>query len=426
MRIAAFLLISALCCSAAVREVALTGVVHPVTTEILKGAIHEAAQAGDSLLIVRIDTPGGLMEAMRGSMAAIEASPIPVATYVAPQGARAASAGFFILESGDVAAMAPGTNTGASHPVLEGSTMDPIMKEKVENDAAASLRSVTGQRGRNAALAETAVRQSKSFTEHEALDGHLIEYIASDERDLLRQIDGHPFKRFDGKPMTLHVRDAPIVRYQLSLRQRVLSAISDPNVALILLALGVLGIYAEFSAPGLIFPGVAGSILVLLGLAAISMLPLNWLGVALILLALALFALEMKFVSHGILSAGGAVALVLGATMLIDTSVPEMRIHLSTAIAVALPLGIITALLVTLAVRARRNKVITGAEGMIGQWGVALEDLSPKGRILVHGENWMARSPSPVARGAHVRVRGVQDLLLQVVPEEMEPEKFHV
>ncbi len=418
MRVAAFLLLAAIHCSANVREVELTGIVHPVTTEILKSAIHEASVAGDSLLIIRIDTPGGLMDAMRESIAVIESSAVPVVTYVGPQGARAASAGFFILEAGDAAAMAPGTNTGAAHPVISGATMDPVMKEKLENDASASLRSMTAQRGRNGQLAETAVRQSKSFTEHEALDGHLVEYIARDERDLLHQLDGRTLKRFDGRTVTLRVSDAAIAHYQLSLRERVLSAISDPNIALILLALGVLGIYVEFSSPGLIFPGVAGSILLLLGLAAISMLPLNWLGVALILLSLTLFALELKFVSHGVLSAGGAAALVLGATMLIDTTMPEMRIHLSTALGVALPVAIITALLVTLAVRARHSKVVTGAEGMIGQWGVALQDLSPQGRVLVHGENWMARSPTNVPRGTHVQVRGVTDLLLQVEPKD--------
>ena len=396
---------------------------HPVTTEILSSAIQQAERSGDALLIVRLDTPGGLSEAMRESVAKIVASPVPVITYVAPQGARASSAGFFILEAGDVAAMSPGTNTGAAHPVILGSPMDPVMKEKLENDASASLRSITGQRGRNVLLAETAVRQSKSFTEHEALDGHLIEIIARDERDLLRQFDGRSIKRFSGGAVTLHCADASIDQYERTLRQRVLSEVSDPNAALILLALGVLGIYVEFAAPGLIFPGVIGCILAVVGLAALSILPLNWLGVTLVLLALVLFALEMKFVSHGILSAGAAVALVLGATMLVDSPLPEMRIHFVTALSVAAPLAIVTALLVTLAVRARRAKVVTGAEGMIGLPGIAIEDLSPDGRIMVRGENWRARSDVPVARGTRVRVQGVADLLLRVEPFEASNER---
>ena len=397
-----------------VREVAIDGVIHPVTTEIVSSAIQDATNSGDALLIVRLDTPGGLLEAMRQSIAKLVNAPIPIVTFVAPRGARAASAGFFLLEAADIAAMAPGTNTGAAHPVIMGAQMDPVMKEKLENDAAASLRSITAQRGRNVSLAESAVRQSKSFTEREALDGHLIEIIATDENDLLRQIDGRPFKRFDGKTIVLHLAGATVVRYDLTVRQRVFAALSDPNLALIVLALGVLGIYVEFSAPGLIFPGVIGSILALLGLAAFSLLPLNWLGVTLILLSLLLFGLEVKFFSHGILSAGGAVALVAGALMLVDSPSPEMRIHPSTAFSVALPLALITAALVVLAIRARRAKVVTGAEGMIGQMGVALDEISPNGRVLVRGENWQARADLPIARGAPVRVSGMKDLLLFV------------
>jgi membrane-bound serine protease (ClpP class) len=418
-----FAVASTLCGAQRVSEVAVDSVVSPVTTEILSSAIEEAAHAGDALLIVRLNTPGGLSEAMRESVEKLISSPIPVVTFVAPQGARAASAGFFILEAGDVAAMSHGSNTGAAHPVILGSEMDPVMKEKLENDAAASLRSIVGRRGRNVELAESAVRQSKSFTEKEALDGHLIEIIAADEADLLRQLDGREVTRFNGGKVTLRVRGAEIVAYNLSPRQRVMVALSDPNMALILLALGVLGIYLEFSAPGLIFPGVAGSILALLGLAALSVLPLNWLGVSLVLLALAMFVLEMKFASHGILSAGGAVALVLGATMLVDSPIPEMRIHLSTALGVAAPLAMITALLVTLVVRARRNKVVTGAQGMIGELGIALDDLSPEGRIFVHGENWLAQSPVNVPRGGEVRVLAIRNLRLRVEPVAASDEK---
>jgi membrane-bound serine protease (ClpP class) len=418
MRILGILLVlvtaQAALADARVLAVDVDGVIAPVTEEILSSAIDQATRSGDSLIIVRLNTPGGLMDAMRASMRKMIASPVPIVTYVTPQGARAASAGFFLLETGDVAAMAPGTNTGAAHPVVMGTQMDPIMKEKLENDAAASLRSITGQRFRNVTLAESAVRQSKSFTAQEALDGKLIDLIATDDSDLLRQLSGREIRRFDGHKVTLALNRASIENYRPSPRQDVLTALSDPNIALILLALGVLGIYIEFSSPGLILPGVAGAILAVLGLAAISILPLNWLGICLILLALALFALEVKVVSHGILSAGAAVALVLGATMLVDSPVPEMRIHLATAIGVAAPLAILTALLVTLAVKARRNKVILGADGMLGLVGTALEDLSPSGQILVRGEHWNAVAPEPVARGARVRVNGIDDLLLKV------------
>jgi membrane-bound serine protease (ClpP class) len=397
-----------------VLTVDIDGIVHPVTTEILTSAIDQATRSEDSLILIRLNTPGGLLDAMRASMQKIIASPIPVVTYVTPQGARAASAGFFLLETGDVAAMAPGTNTGAAHPVIMGTEMDPVMKEKLENDAAASLRSITGQRSRNVALAESAVRQSKSFTAQEALDGKLIDLIAANEYDMLKQLNGREIRRFNGQKVTLHLDGAVIENYHLSLRQKVVSALADPNLALIVLALGVLGIYVEFSHPGLIFPGVAGAILAVLGLAAFSILPLNWLGICLVLLAVALFALEVKVVSHGILSAGAAVALVLGATMLVDSPVPEMRIHFLTAIGVAAPLAILTAILVTLAMKARRNKVVTGAPAMLGLLGTALEDLSPAGQVMVRGEYWNATAPQNIPRGAHVRVNGIRDLLLEV------------
>lgn len=403
--------------SARVEEVAVDGVVHPATTDVLSNAIRDASADHAQLLIIRLDTPGGLADAMRSSMAKIVASPVPVATFVAPQGARAASAGFFLLEAGDIAAMTPGSNTGAAHPVIPGVTMDPVMKEKLENDAAASLRSITGQRGRNVELAESAVRQSKSFTAREALGGHLIDLIARDEHDLLRQLNGRTITRFDGTKAVLHLDDARIVTYQPSLRERILLAVADPNVALILMALGVLAIYVEFTSPGLIFPGVIGAVALLLGLAALSVLPLNWLGVALVVAAFGMFALEVKFASHGILSAGGALTLALGATMLIDSPIPEMRIHLATALSVAIPLALISAVLVTLAVRARKNKVTTGVEGMRGATGVALEELAPSGRVMVHGENWMADADTPVARGARVRVNSIENLRLRVSEE---------
>jgi membrane-bound serine protease (ClpP class) len=390
--------------------------VHPITAEIVTHAIAEARQQNASLLLVRLNTPGGLMDAMRATIEKMIASQVPVVTYVAPGGARAASAGFFLLEAGDVAAMAPGTATGAAHPVLMGGEMDPVMKQKVENDAAAYLRSITARRGRNAALAQTAVLESKSFTEREALDQKLIDLVAPDDRSLLAALEGRTVARPDGGTVTLHVADAQIVEYQRSARERIISAIADPNIALVLLVLGALGIYVEFSSPGLIAPGVIGAIMVLLGLSALSLLPINWLGAALLLLAFALFALEVKIASHGILGAGGAVAMVLGSVLLVASPAPEMRVHWSTAIALALPFSAITVFLLTIAARARRNKVETGVEGMIGLTGKAVTALEPEGKVFVHGELWDAVAAGPVAAGAAVKVTAIDRLKLTVEP----------
>ena len=392
------------------------GVVHPITTEIVAGAIAQARRENASLLIVRLNTPGGLMDAMRETIQEIVSSPVPVVTFVAPSGGRAASAGFFLLESGDAAAMAPGTNTGAAHPVLMAGEMDALMKEKVENDAAAYMRSITTKRGRNSALAETAVRESKSFTEKEALDNRLIDLVAANTPALLAALDGRTVTRFDGRTETLALRGATIEVYEKTWRQRIISAIADPNIALILLVIGALAIYVEFSSPGLIAPGVIGAILVLLGLSAISVLPINWLGAALLLVSFTLFALEAKFAAHGVLAVGGTVSMVLGAVMLIDSPLPELRIHWTTAIGLALPFSLITAALVSLAVRARRNKVVTGAQGMVGEIGSAVTGLTPAGTVFVHGEYWNAVARENVPAGTQVRVTAIRQLTLTVEP----------
>lgn len=399
------------------------GMIHPVTTEIVGSALAEAKRDGASLVIIRLNTPGGLMDAMRDTISEIIASPVPVVTYVEPSGGRAASAGFFILESGDMAAMAPGTNTGAAHPVAMGGEMDAVMKQKVENDAAAYLRSISTKRGRNAALAESAVRESKSFTEREALDQHLIDLVAPSEAELLTELDGRTITRFDGAKITLHTTGASTKVYQPTLRQRIIAAVADPNIALVLLVLGALGIYVEFSSPGLIAPGVVGAIFVLLGLSALSVLPINWLGAALLVLAFTLFVLEAKFTSHGILGIGGAVAMVLGAVILVNGPIPEMRIHWSTAIGLALPFSAITILLLSLVVRARHNKVVTGAEGMVGITGSAVTELAPEGKVFVHGEYWDAVAAKPVAPGAPVKVTAIEKLKLTVEPVGEAPKK---
>jgi len=401
----------------AAEVVDVDGMIHPITTDIVSSAIAQAEAKHATVLVLRLNTPGGLMDAMRDTIQQIIASPIPVVTYVAPSGGRAASAGFFILESGDLAAMAPGTETGAAHPVAMGGEMDATMKEKVENDAAAFLRSICAKRGRNAVVAETAVRQSKSFTDHEALDQHLIDLIEPNVNELLKAIDGRTVTRFDGRTEVLHTAGADVTVYPRTLRQKIMAGIADPNIAFILLILGALAIYVEFTQPGMFAPGVIGAILALLGLSALSVLPINWLGAALMVLAIVLFVLEAKFPTHGILGVGGAVAMVLGALMLINTPNPEMRIHLTTALAVALPFSAITLFLVSLAVRARQSKVETGSEGMIGETGAAVTELAPAGKVFVHGEYWNAVAARPVPAGTRVRVTAIDRLQLTVEAE---------
>jgi membrane-bound serine protease (ClpP class) len=391
----------------------IDNVIHPVTVEMVADAVNQTRARGSTLLLIRLNTPGGLMEASREVVEKLITSPTPVVTWVAPSGARAASAGFFVLLSGDVAAMAPGTHTGAASPVVLGRELDPVMRRKIESDAGAWLRSIASRRGRNVALAEKAVSESKSFTEQEALDSRLIDLIAKDEAELLSRLDGTSITRFNGTKQILALKDAKVVVYELSLRQKVLRAVSDPNVALIVLLLGALGLYIEFTAPGLIFPGVAGAIFLLLGLTAMTLLPLNWLGVSLIALALTLFVLEAKFTSFGILGAGGAAAMILGALFLIDGP-EEFRIRVGTAIGIALPFAVISIFLTTLVFRARLSKVVTGAGALIGETGIARTSLSPEGKIFVHGEYWDAVSSATVSEGTRVRVLSVDGRRLTV------------
>jgi membrane-bound serine protease (ClpP class) len=395
--------------------VPVDGIVHPITVEIISHAVEQAQREHAAAVLIRLNTPGGLLDATRQIDQKLLASPVPIITYVEPIGARAASAGFFLLECGDIAAMAPGTNTGAASPVLIGQQIDPVLRSKIENDSAAMLRSMVSKRGRNAELAETAIRQAKAFTEKEALDNKLIDIIAPDQQALFAQLNGREITRFDGSRQKLDLTAPEVVEYQKSTREAIISAIADPNIGFILLVIGALGIYVEFSSPGLIFPGVAGGILLLLGLSALSVLPINWVGVALLALALALFVLEVKFVSHGILGAGGTAAMILGALLLVDGP-PALRIRLSTAIAVALPFALITMFLVSLVIKARRSKVITGEEGMLDEIGEARTALAPRGKVFVRGEYWDAESSAPVEPGARVRVVGVAGLLLKVEP----------
>ncbi|HET8549681.1 MAG TPA: nodulation protein NfeD [Bryobacteraceae bacterium] len=399
----------------AVIAVSVDSIVHPVTVQIIENAMRQADRERAGFMLIRLNTPGGLMDATRRITAKLIASPVPVVTFVTPSGGRAASAGFFILEAGDIAAMAAGTNAGAASPVLLGQQMDPVMRTKVENDASAALRTVVMKRGRNAELAEKAVREAKSFTETEALTARLIDIVARDENDLLAQLNGREVTRFDGRRQRLETQGARVIDYELRLRERIISAIADPNIAFLLLILGLLGIYTEFTNPGLIAPGVIGGIAFVLALSALSVLPVHWTGVVLLVLALALFILEAKFTSHGILGIGGAVAMVLGATLLVEGP-PEVRIRLSIALAVSVPFAAVTVFLATIAFRARENKVITGREGLIDAIGVARTALAPGGKIFVQGEYWDAVATRPVEAGARVRVTGIDGLRLRVEP----------
>ena len=391
-------------------------VVHPVTVDILSSAIQQAQQQGCRALLVRLNTPGGFSDATREAVEKLVASPVPVITYVTPSGGRAASAGFFLLEAGDVAAMAPGTNAGAATPVMITGTPDPVLMKKVENDARASLRSLVERRKRNSALAEKSVSESRSFTEQEALKEKLIDIVAPDQADLFRQLDGREIERFDGRRQKLEVGGAAVIDYQRSLRQKVQVSLSNPTLALAILLLGAIGLYLEFTTPGAIFPGVAGGILLLVGLTAFSLIPVTWTGVGLIVLALALFGLEGVVTSHGVLGIGGAVALVLGAMLLVDSPVPEMRIGFAAALSMALPFAVITLFLVTLVVQARRRPPETGREALIGAMAKAMTPLTPDGVILLRGETWTAHSRAPVAEGAPVKVLRIRGLEADVEP----------
>ncbi len=421
-RIRLFLLCSfivALACgtsfASTVVKITVDDTIQPISSEYIARAIERARQSNADAVLIELHTPGGLVDSTREIIAKILDSPVPVIVYVAPSGANAASAGFFILESADVAAMAPGTNTGAAHPVqLGGEKMDDIMKTKVENDSAAFMRSFVGPRGRNVQLAESAVRESKSWTDQEALQQHLIDIVAKDQDDLFRQISARTIKRFDGKQVKLDLVGAKVDDMPMTLRQRILDFLLDPNIAFIVLAIGALALYTEFNHPGAVVPGVVGVVFILLALFALNLLPTRYAAFTLIVAAFALFILEAKFATHGILGIAGIACLTLGGLLLVDGPIPEMRVKLWTALGVSIPLGVITIFLMTIALKARRNKVVTGVAGLIGAIGEARTDIDPEGKVFVLGELWNAHAPSRVGMGDPVVVRKVEGLELEV------------
>ncbi|HEV3040164.1 MAG TPA: nodulation protein NfeD [Candidatus Angelobacter sp.] len=405
-----------LAASADVLKIVVDDTIHPLIVERIDRAIQEAQNTHAAALLIELRTPGGLVSSMQEIVQKILASPVPVIIYVTPAGATAASAGFYILESADVAAMAPGTNTGVAHPVLGGAIMDPVLKEKLENFAAGFMRSYSAKRGRNVEAAESAVRQSKSFTADEALAQHLIDYIARDENDLFRQLDGKTITRFDGSKSVLHTAGINVRFYDMTVKQHMLSVLMNPNLILPLFAIGVLLLIFEFNHPGAVAPGVIGFFAVLLSLFALNMLPTSYSALVMIVGAFVLFALEAKFQTHGVLGILGITLMVIGGLLLVDGPIPQMRVKWATALSVALPLGFITIFLMIKIFQARQNKVVTGEQGMIGEIGVVSAPLAPVGKVFVHGELWDAIASSTVEVGQAVVVRKIEDFKLYVEP----------
>jgi membrane-bound serine protease (ClpP class) len=397
--------------------VELKGVVHAVSAAHVTASLERAEAEKAPLVILRLDTPGGLDTAMRQIVDKMLNSAVPVAVFVGPSGARAASAGFIITVAADVAAMAPGTNIGAAHPVSGLGQMDEVMSKKVTSDAAAYIRGKAERRGRNVEMAEKAVVESRSFTEREALEAHLIDLVAQDPADLVRQLEGRAVTRFDGSKVTLRLAGQALVPMRMSWRQGILSAVATPEVLFLLLLGALAGIGAELSHPGAVFPGVIGTVCLVLFLFAAQIIPVNWAGVLLIVLAIGLFAAEVKVQSYGLLTVGGLVSMALGALMLVDAPIQEMRVPLRFVVPGTLALAAGSLALVSLVVRAQRHKAVTGREGLIGTSGQALTDLGPEGWVRVLGERWRGVAEQPVATGDKVKVVDVEGLTLKVRKE---------
>ncbi len=400
-----------------VDKLVLDDTVQQVSADEVTRALDRANSDGASALLIQMNTPGGLMDSMRDMVGAILRSRVPVIVYVAPSGARAGSAGFFILESADVAAMAPGTEAGAAHPVFDfGGQPDSTEMQKVENDAEAFLRSYVSKRNRNTDAAVAAVESSHSYTADESLNQHLIDVIANSDSELLNTLNGREITRMDGSKLTLHLAGARIDLIKPTLRDELLGWLVNPNIALLFLVGGALLIYLEFNAPGTIVPGALGTLMVLLGIFGLNLLPIRYTAVLLLVAAMVLLLLEAKFGGHGALAIGGIVCLTFGMLTLVAAPVPEMGISPLIAISVSAAFGAITVFLVRLAVRARRRKARIGADAMVGYPATAMEALDPQGHVLVEGEIWQAVASAPVVKGAKLRVTGHDQMLLQVEP----------
>lgn len=417
MSIIISLLVCAALATAAGEKIRLVGIhdpVTPVTARFLQRNLQEAARMGDRMVLIEMDTPGGLDTAMREIVKDVMASPVPVVVYVAPSGARAASAGAIIAMAADVAAMAPGTNIGAAHPVSLGEkSADKTMEAKVVNDAEAYAEGIAHQRGRNEELARRMVRESISLSAEKALEGRLIDLIARDRGDLLRQLEGRGFSR-NGREQVLKLKDADIVPMEMGAVERVLNAISNPNVAYVLMLLGMVGLYFELSNPGVILPGAIGGICLILAFFAFQTLPFNYAGILLILLGLILFIAEIKIVSHGMLTVAGMCAMVLGSLMLFESPDPYLRLSRSVILVTVLATGAFFTVVVAKALSAHRLSPATGREGLVGQEGVTETGLAPDGKVFVRGEYWDAWCDEPIKAGCRVRVLEVDGMRLKV------------
>ncbi len=419
--LAALLLWPALPAQAEVSRISLDGAIDPITGEFVVRSIRQAEADHSQLLLIQLQTPGGFGSSMEEIITAMLNSKVPVVVYVAPSGSKAASAGFFILLAADVAAMAPGTNTGAAHPLMaiggfpvDGGEAGKTLTQKITSNATAFLRSIASKRNRNVAEAEKGVVDSKSFTDTEALNDHLIDFVAKDQDELFDKLEGYKVRLFSGQEVTLHPKGQRIVTYEMTFREKFLATISQPNLALLLGVAGLILLYFEFTHPGFIAPGVIGGICLLLSVLGFSFLPINYVGVLLILLAIGLFIAEVKVQSFGVLGFGGIVAMVIGILILIDTPDQAMRIGLSTAIGVALPFAAIFLILLVSVIKSWRQRITTGDAGMIGLIGVADNEIHTAGRVKVRGEYWSARSAAPIPAGRPVRVLAVDSLTLKV------------
>jgi len=408
-----------------VLQLRIDGEIEPIIAEHIENGFQQAERDRDDLILITINTPGGLDTSMREIIHAILTSKIPVVTYVSPTGSRAASAGYFVLLSADVAAMAPGTETGAASPVFifGGQTVnvDETMHKKVVNDATAYLRSFVTARGRNTELAATAVTEAKAFSATEALDGKLIDLVVSSEEELFAKLNGRTITRLDGSKMQLALAQPVVYPYEMTAREKFLARIVQPDVFFILLIIGVLGLYTEFSHPGLFAPGVIGGISLVLALFAMHMLPVNLAGILMIVLALVLFVLEAKFPTHGVLGVGGVVAMVLGALMLIRSPLTGRGVSLATALAVVIPFAVIVIILARLVLKSRSWKLSTGQEELVGELGEVTEPVGAGGNfgmVFVHGELWRATAVDgqTIPKGARIRVAKVHGLTLEVEP----------
>jgi membrane-bound serine protease (ClpP class) len=411
--------------SATVAELHIDGEIEPVLAEYIVDGINAAARDHAGLVLITINTPGGLDTAMRSIVNAILTSPVPVVTYVSPTGSRAASAGYFILLSADIAAMSPGTETGAASPIMaiggQPVNVDDTLNRKILNDATAYLRSYIGKRGRNIDLAVTAVTDAKAFSDKEALDGKLVDLVSASREELFSKLDGRTITRFNGSATELHLSHPTVVVREMTAREKFLSRIVEPDVFFVLLILGALGLYVEFTHPGVFAPGVVGGISLLLALYAMHLLPVNVTGLLLIVLALGLFVLEAKYPTHGVLGVGGVVSMILGALMLVRSPLTGGGVSFGTALGVAIPFAVIVVVLMRLVLRSRAWKQSSGKEQMIGEEGDVTEPVggfTAEGMVFVHGELWRAAtlSAESIPKGARVRVRGVRGLTLDVEP----------